>query len=291
MIDRPVFIIGTGRSGTTLLFNLLAFHPQLGWFSTYGARLPRWPWIAVLSRIHDLPRAERFLNLRWRWLPRPTESYEILDAVTGSLFTLRRPLLRPDSTNEIRERFRRLVADYLRFQGKTRFLCKYTGLPRIDFILSIFPDAKFIHVYRDGRAVANSFKNVDWWANDMSAWRYGEMRPDHLQEYEDSGRDPIVLAGIAWKALMDEIEEESGQLPGSQLLRIRYDDLIRDVSGEMGRILGFCDLPQSSRFDRHLARLEVSDMDRKWSQQLSEREISLLDRTIGEHLVRYGFER
>ena len=54
MIARPVFILGTGRSGTTLFLNVLAFHPDFTWFSTFSKRFPDHPSVAFLSRIHDI---------------------------------------------------------------------------------------------------------------------------------------------------------------------------------------------------------------------------------------------
>ena len=32
-IEKPIFIVGVPRSGTTLLYTLLAQHKDLGWFS------------------------------------------------------------------------------------------------------------------------------------------------------------------------------------------------------------------------------------------------------------------
>jgi len=54
-IERPIFVIGTGRSGTTLFFHLLALHPDLAWFSNFGNRWYRHAWPALLSRIRDAP--------------------------------------------------------------------------------------------------------------------------------------------------------------------------------------------------------------------------------------------
>jgi len=288
-VQQPIFILGTGRSGTTLFFDLLAFHPELAWFSNYDERFPGLG-LGILTRVHDLPFMHRLLNRHSRYVPRPLESYRMLDRCTEGLFTLRRNLTDADVTPGIRERFYSLVRRQLRLQGKRRFITKYTGVPRIGFMREVFHDALFIHVLRDGRAVANSLLRVDWWPGDESGWRYGEIPEPYRKEYQESGRHPVVFAGIAWKMLMDVIESECSLLPEERLLRIRYDEIIRDSTGVMQRAADFCGLPWTDSFARHVQSEPVSDMDTKWTRQLSEPDREILQRSIGSTLRKYGFD-
>ena len=46
----PIFMVGCGRSGTTALYEGLARHPQLAWFSTWTDRA-RGPELAVFNRL------------------------------------------------------------------------------------------------------------------------------------------------------------------------------------------------------------------------------------------------
>ena len=52
-LKNSLFILGTGRSGTTIVFRMLASHPELGWFSNYEERFPRVPQFALASRLLD----------------------------------------------------------------------------------------------------------------------------------------------------------------------------------------------------------------------------------------------
>ena len=99
-----------------------------------------------------------------------------------------------------------------------------------------------------------------------------------------------MLAGIVWKTLMDAIESECSLLPEESLLRVRYDEIIRDPTTVMKRAADFCGLPWTASFARHLRSERVSDMDTKWMQQLSESDRELLQRTIGSALRKYGFD-
>jgi hypothetical protein len=100
----------------------------------------------------------------------------------GALFTgFRRPcrdLLPQDVTLKKKEAIQNVVAQMLT-RKRNRLVVKITGWPRIGFLKEIFPDAKFIHILRDGRAVANSYINVPfWWGwRGLANWRWGPLTP------------------------------------------------------------------------------------------------------------------
>ena len=290
MIDRPVFIFGIGRSGTTLFLNVLAFHPDFAWFSNFSKRFPSHVSVAFLSRIHDIPMADRLFSKSLRYLPRPAESYSMLNYCTDSVFTAPKMLNASDVTESARRRYRAIVEDYMRIQGKSRFIQKHVGFARIRYLKAIFPDALFIHVYRDGRAIVNSMNNVTWWTGDLhTCWWWGDMEPEYMREYLDSGKEPIVLAGIVWKTVMDLIDEECAELPDDQLIRIRYDEMISDLPGTMRKVVKFCGLRESQRFERHVRNMRVMNMDTKWVKMLSDRQKELLRHCLDKHLMKYGF--
>lgn len=69
---------------------------------------------------------------------------------------------------------------------RNRLLFKITGWPRVGFLHEIFEDAKFIHLIRDGRAVAYSLLQQPWW----EGWRgppIGDLENFH-QSTRVSGR-------------------------------------------------------------------------------------------------------
>ena len=71
---------------------------------------------------------------------------------------------------------------------RNRLLIKITGWPRIGYLNEIFSDAKFIHILRDGRAVANSLINVEFWRGWQCPqnWRFGRLTEKQQKEWEDS---------------------------------------------------------------------------------------------------------
>jgi len=288
-IERPIFVIGTGRSGTTLFFHLLALHPDLAWFSNFGNRWYRHAWPALLSRIRDVPGIDHVVELDRRFMPHPAEAYAILDELSNDLFTSSRRLEARDATPAIRARFRERVESVLRYQGRVRFAHKHTGFARTRFLRAIFPNARFIEVYRDGRAVAASLARVRWWRQ-LDSWRWGPMRSEYVEEYLRSGRHPLALAAISWKTLMDEIEDECRDLSEEHLLRVRYDDLIEDPRGVLRRVLRFAGLRDSRRFWRRIDRQVFHENDAKWRLDLDDSQRELLEKCLSLHLQKYGFD-
>jgi hypothetical protein len=284
-----VCIFGTGRSGTTLLFRLLCDHPSVGWFSNYTNRFPGFPPLAFVARAMDYDWLRSVLREGWPVTPRPCEAYRLYNVLTDGAFELRRPLDASDATPEVIRRYRSRVAAHLAWQGKERFVQKHTGFPHTGFLSAIFPDARFINVIRDGRAVVSSMLKVPWWDGTMKSWWWGPMRPEYEEEYERSGREPVVLAAIVWKTLMHSMEEVRASLPEDRYMELRYDSLVRDAHAVVARVASFCDLPPSTIFDRRVAAVHVRDEDTKWRRELTGRQRTLLEASLAGALERYGF--
>src|SRR5262249_26298573 len=127
---------------------------------------------------------------------------------------------------------------------RNRLLVKLTGWPRTGFLTELFPDALFIHVYRDGRAGANSLINTGFWGGwgGPEKWRWGPLAPELQEEWSRLDKSFVVLAGIQWKIMMDACEEAKKELPAKQFLEVRYEDFAADPEEAFSQILHFCGL-------------------------------------------------
>ncbi len=98
-----------------------------------------------------------------------------------------RDLRADDVTPWLERRFREFFAERAQVQGTATFLHKFTGWPRAGFIRGVLPDARFIHVVRDGRAVANSWLQMPWWLGfeGPDHWQWGPLPPDLAAEWEE----------------------------------------------------------------------------------------------------------
>ncbi len=293
-IDRPILCFGTGRGGTTVFLRVLSEHPDLAWFSNYTHRFHHklfFP-LAFMSRMKDLPGIGEGMPYDWKIRPKPREANKLYRAMTGGAFTQPKPLGAKDANDKQKAIWRNAIKSHLRWHGKPRFVNKHTGFPRCEFFLEILPDARFIHVKRDGRAVANSLLNVPWWDGTIeNSWWWGDMDPEFLREFNDSGQQPVVLGGIVWKTLMRHNENELTTVDPGQKFEVNYTDFVADPLGMMERVREYCELPKSDIFDRRIKKIRIHNADDKWKRDLDEDQKRLLMKTIGPDLEHFGFQR
>jgi len=122
--DRPIFIVGCARSGTTLLRMMLDSHPRI----SCGEETK---FLADLAPI---------LGQHWRLLE--TYGYD-----------------RGWWLDRIRDFYGGFQEDYRERRGKVRWAEKTpTYTMHLDFVEALFPDAQYVHVLRDGHDVVASFR-------------------------------------------------------------------------------------------------------------------------------------
>jgi hypothetical protein len=99
----------------------------------------------------------------------------------------------------------------------------------IEGLAAMLPDARFIHLIRDGRDVALSYASVSFGPRD----------------------DPVAQAHH-WRRQVSAGRLAGSRLGGERYLEVRYEDLVRDPERELRGICGFVDLP----FDAAMLRYQ-----------------------------------
>ena len=127
MADRPIFIVGSERSGTTLMRSLINAHPN----------------ISCGEETHFLSGLEGIVGSKWRLM----KDY---------------PFEKEYWYEKIRELFDDFKTEAAEKQGKSRWGDKTPiYVLKLDFINKLFPDCQVIHMIRDGRDVVAS--SMDRW--------------------------------------------------------------------------------------------------------------------------------
>jgi len=284
-IDRPIFIIGSGRSGTTILYNILCGHSALAWFSNYSQRWPRFPQVAFLSPLYTVEFLRRH---PFKGFPTPAEGHGVWDyckPVADSPGDP--PLTEADAGPEVIARARRVVALHARYQRKPRFINKNTrNTRRIRFLNLIFPDALFIHVIRDPRASVASFLNVDFWPT-LKIWCCNKITPT---EWAAQDKDPIILGAKLWAANVQRALDDQATLPAERSLQVHYEDLMERPQATLSGTLQFTQLAESASFERFAASFRLKNMNFKYRSQFSADQIAAIQHITFPLAARLGYQ-
>ncbi|MFP4579082.1 MAG: sulfotransferase family protein [Candidatus Sumerlaeia bacterium] len=287
-IEKPIFIIGVGRSGSTIFHRLMSYHPRCAWLSTrLGNKFPHRPSInRRMMQFLDYPVVGPFLRGRID----PGECYSFWEHYCTGFSTPCRDLRQDDVTHRNKSRVRKALSQLIS-PKRPRLLLKITGWPRIGFLREIFPDARFIHIMRDGRAVANSMINIGfWWGwRGPANWRWGELSPEFQAEWEKHERSFLALAAIEWKILMDSFDKAGAGVSEEQLMTVKYEDLCEDALGMTRQVCDFCDLDWDSRLEARIRKSPMRNTNHKWQSELTDSQQAVLNDVLGEYLRRYAY--
>ena len=296
-IDRPVFVTGTGRSGLSPLMDLIAYHEAFAWPSQYNDRWPSRPALSLLSRMAELPVVRGRLKFARR-VPKHAEAFRLWCWCFPGFAEPFRDLEASDVTPHVRRRFHQVVGAIMRYQRKARFIAEYSGWSRIGFLRGIFPDAKFIHIVRDGRAVVHSLLTVTWWDGWLGVhrWRIGPPGPDVMVVLERHGHSFTALAAAYWKILVANIADRGERLPQDDFLTVRYEDLVADPEKEARRCVAFAGLdPDDPAFLRHIRAVRIVDANHEhlrippWREAFDRRDLEAIEDVAGPELARFGY--
>lgn len=226
--DRPVFIVSSPRSGSSLLFETLGQAPDV--FTVGGESH------ALIEGIEALhPRAHQW------------HSNQLSDSDVT-----------PEVVQELAARFATAAHDRdgrpTTGKERFRFLEKTPkNSLRIPFLRAMFPDALFIYLYRDERATISSM---------LDAWRSGHFATYDLPGWQGipwslalvpGWRDMVGMSTAEvvvrqWEAITRTVLDDLQSLPPSSWCVASYDQLVAHPEQEMRRLSQFVDL----RWDRSL---------------------------------------
>jgi hypothetical protein len=286
------FVLGTGRCGSTLVHEIMSQHDD----------------VAFLSNLEDLSDAARPFargsGRLYRRLPpwvtekgrarfAPSEGYRALAREVSPAFELAdRDLVAADATPWLTARLQTFFASRAVRTPEPVYLHKFTGWPRAGLLHVAFPDARFVHVVRDGRAVANSWLQMPWWLGyrGPGQWHFGPLRPEHRETWERSGRSFVVLAGLAWVLLLEAFEAARADLPDHAWIDLRYEDLLDAPEPSLTRLLAAIGLSPDAAFVERLRRYTF-DRGRTaaYERDLDPASLKALEEAIGPMLERYGY--
>jgi hypothetical protein len=322
-VSTPLFfLVGHGRSGTTWLQTILNSHPEIlcmgeGWLFNRDFRREDFkelhPRLKPSSLYNALAHSE-YLRL---WIERSVwaageEADEHLDNLTGLAVGY-------FLTNKLSKAGKRIVGDKTASPGAEVF----------EEIARILPEAKVIHIIRDGRDVSVSVMHFMWnyaitGSGIENVGGIYELEPEELERREAYRRDPsaaLRLGGIftekrlraiarGWREEVGEAIERGPKALGKRYAEVRYEDLLERPEEEVGRLLAMLGTDASegaaracveaTGFERLSARERgqedsTSVRFRKgvagdWRNAFSEEDKRVFKEEAGELLIELGYE-
>ncbi|GII90856.1 sulfotransferase family protein [Sinosporangium siamense] len=274
--DRPVFVIGCPRSGTTMLQLMLHSHPRMAVPPETRFLLPAYYRRRVFGDMREAS-ARRGLA-EWIVNDRSTKFRDL--GVDGEEFVEHAEAGPGSLGSVIGAAFR----DYADKYGKARWGDKRPSyIKQIDILLRLFPDAQFVHLIRDGRDCVASLKEMPWYTLD------------------------VYHAVATWAEAIDFGRRYARRLPADTYYELRYEDLTADPETELKRLCVFLgeDFDPAMCSPREAASVAVpvhkvwhsnthADVTRakvgSWVTRLESWEIALCEQMFGGRLVANGYE-
>lgn len=216
--ERPPapFVVGAPRSGTTMLRLMLDAHPDLAIPpETYFITKAQKAWRAAKRKPGE-DRVEAFIASvtgHKRWPDFHLDADAFAERVRE-----RDPKRLGEGVRCFYEMYAEKV-DKPRWGDKTPFYVR-----KMELIQRVLPEARFVHIIRDGRAVALSIKDL-WF-----------------------GPDTIEGCAEFWVARLDEARRKAQGLP--HYLEVIYEDLVREPEPNLRKIAEFIEVP----FDERMVR-------------------------------------
>ncbi len=285
--EKPIIIVGVGRSGSTAFHRILAKHPNVAWLSELCEKYPNKFLInKILMNTIDYPIIGRYLKRRFS----PDECYEFWECHCKGFSEPCRDLLPDDVTNKTKAKLQNVMPEILT-KKRNRLLIKVTGWPRIGFLHEIFNDAKFIHIIRDGRAVANSLINVDWWLGwrGPENWGMGELNQSQKIEWERHNKSFIALASILWKIMLEAMENAKRYIDKNDFLEFKYEELCSDPINVVKNAVNFCDLEWSQKFEAQVKKFPFKNTNDKWQKELNKDQQNICRDILSDYLRKYEY--
>lgn len=267
--QSPIFIIGTGRSGTTLLRQMLTAHPRIhitheAGFYSYARHAPK-----SGSAARWLDRYFETFSFAWLRL----EPQVVRDALPAEL-----SLFRVDEV--IRQVALAVMSCKAAQHGKPRFGDKNPlDTHNLDRIFADFPDARVIYITRDPRPTVLSFNRMPFGTSSalLNSWLC-RVQFQHITPYLD------------------------------RILEVRLEDLVAEPRTVLAQILGFVGEPWDDAVLDYLHHSATDDVPPlpwfvgatrelpsrahsggSWQEQLDPAWIRLVERINHASMERYGY--
>lgn len=270
----PFFIIGAQRSGTTLLRLMLNANPQVAIpeEGTFWMPLLRRYRKSIDRRISglELKRCLSYIDNNAQFKLWGIDPSEVFDEIT-----------RMGGCN-LRDIMARLYSAYAARFNKEAWGDKTPSFFRMVPILArLFPEARFIHIVRDGRDLFLSWRKIE------------------------PSKKNISVVALEWMHKTESARDALNKTAPGRSIEIRYEDLVSEPGKTLQFVCAHCDMEYSDKMlsywqssnkfigshHSHLIFRPVSTSSTgRWRSMLSAKETRLFECVAGTCLIRTNYQ-
>jgi hypothetical protein len=270
------FLVGSERSGTTMFRLMLDAHPDMA--------VPPESYFII-----DLYRRRKSFERAGR----PYDTIAVANDLAGSRWFREwgmppRELataMRREEGVDFAEAMRKVYRGYARMYGKSRYGDKTPAyVQHIRVLAEIFPEARFVHLIRDGRNVALSLTEVKW------------------------GPTDVLEGALQWRERVLRGRRAGVEVGAHRYLEVRYEQLVAEPESVLREVSGFIELPFDEAMLRHsetagaripgrpdglhrrAATAPVMGV-REWQQDMARDDLEAVEAAAGDLLDQLGYER
>ena len=279
LLEKPIITFGSGRSGTTVISEIIFQHEDLAWHSNYQELFPKFAPINYMRRLFD-NKLWRIIGMNTQndrtftnyMLFRPIERYDFWEAVTGERIDFSRSfLLNEKATEEEREHIRTFFAKIVKFQKRKRLAIKITGPARMEYLMSIFPDAQFVLINREPVSIIRSWMEIYW--NEQitnQLWWKGAYTQDELKKAQELSTNKFLFAAFQYKKLMETTQQEIDKMH-PDIYITSYEDFVKDPKAFINNMMQYSAFEPSKLVDKFMNKLSIINRnERKAASEKSE---------------------
>lgn len=280
---NPVIIIGAARSGTNMLRDLLTQLPEFGTWNCDE------------------------INAIWHYGNTSLDTDE-LD------ISLLNTNIKKYIRNSFQKQWNKLGTKHIVEKTCANSL-------RVEFVDNIFPEAKYIFIYRDGRdAISSAIKR--WYSKFDLAYTFKKARfvpirsiPHYASSFlknriiqlfsgdgqleswgpkykgidNDLKRFPLhVVAAIQWQKSVEMAYEYLHNLHSSKVYFIKYEDFVTNPEENFESLLAFLEVKKSFSISDLVSNVKSSNIG-KWKSDLSNQQIEDIDKVIRKTLKKFEY--
>ena len=298
----PVFILGHYRSGTTYLQKLMVSNKRFGYMTNYDSLFPNSNLLFgnrmqhVFQRlIHLFKIKNPFFHNSIVFLSEVCEEDDYLmnkasaySAYWGLVFPKRwREWLNGSPQLMNQAYLKGWKSEYLKTikyatfknKGKQLVLKSPPNTERISILMQLFPQAKFIYIYRNPFHMYYSIRNM---------WKKVILKYYSVQEILDEQLDEIIFDHFIY--LNNQYEKDKALIPDGNLIEISYEELKADPFKAIQKIYSGIKLPDfESTANDLLSQIESEKEYQNFQYQFSDSTLKKIQEKWGKYIQAWGY--